>query len=113
MKSIRSFSFLKVLVVVLGMGAGLSSVAHAQSYAKGKFTLTHEAHWGTAVLTPGEYHFSLETTGFPAMVIVRRADGDLAGVVLSQSITTDITSDSSKLELKKVGGESYISSLYI
>ena len=84
MKSIRSSSLLKVLVLALGvLGASVTS-AQAQS-VNGKFTLTHETRWGGVVLTPGDYTFSLQSPSLPAPIMVGKAGTPAVAVVLPQA----------------------------
>jgi hypothetical protein len=113
MESLRSVSIYRLLILSLGMLLGSSS-AHGQGYAAGKFTLAHETNWGTAVLSPGDYRFSLETTSLPAMLVLRKADGTLVGLILAQSSTvTGTRSDESSLQLEVNGNQRFVSSLYL
>jgi hypothetical protein len=72
MKSIRSFLLVKSLLFVF-LAAGLSPrLAAAQPSVEGKFTLPFEARWGNALLQPGDYSFSIQSTDLPARVVIRR-----------------------------------------
>ena len=113
MKSIRSSSLRKVLVLALGvLGASVSS-AHAQA-ATGKFTLTHETRWGRVVLTPGDYTFALESPSLPAPIMVGKAGTPAVAVVLPQEVSSERLTDTSTLILTHdERGESFVSGLYL
>jgi hypothetical protein len=113
MKSIRRSSLLKVLALALGvLGASVSS-AHAQT-ATGKFTLTHETRWGSVLLTPGDYTFSLESPSLPAPIMVRKAGTPAVAVVLPQAVCSERLADTSNLVLRHdERGESFVSGLYL
>ncbi len=111
MKTIRKFA----LVLPL-MAAALSlSVSHAaaQSIERGAFTLPVEARWGSAVLPAGSYEFSVDTAGAHPLVMVRSADGKIAGMFLARSISSPKTEDSQVLTLTKLGDTMYVSSLQL
>jgi hypothetical protein len=110
MKSIRSLSLFKVLVLTLAAMGASPIPAHAQS-AAGTFSLVHKARWGGAVLPPGDYAFSLNTQDSPARVTVRQADGSVIAMLLPQSISDDNLVGASSLVLHEEGGESVVSTL--
>ena len=114
MKSIRSFSLFKSLILVL-LAAGLSkTLAKAQASVEGKFTLPFEARWGNAVLTPGDYTFSILSTGLPALVAVRReSGGERVAMVMARGWDGGGSSAHSALTVTRSGGEVHISSLYL
>jgi hypothetical protein len=113
MKSIRSSMLLKMLVLsiaALGVSAGS---AHAQSTA-GKFTLPHEARWGSVLLAPGPYTFSLRSSSLPAVIMVASAGSPKVAIVLPWVVSTEKLTDSSKLVLAHdASGESFVSALYL
>jgi hypothetical protein len=111
MKSLRSFSTILILAVSLIAASPL--VAHAQSFTRGKFTLSGETHWGTAVLFAGSYEFLLQTSTAPARVMVRKADGDYVAVVVPLFTSTQSSATSSSLHLESRGSEVFVSSLYL
>jgi hypothetical protein len=110
MKSIRSLSLFKVLVLTLAAMGASAIPAHAQS-ATGKFSLVHKVLWGGAVLAPGNYEFSLNTQDSPTRVTVRQADGSAIAMLLPQSISDDNLVGASSLVLHEEGGESVVSTL--
>lgn len=113
MKSIRSSMLLKVLVLAIGtLGAGVSS-AHAQS-ADGKFTLTHDARWGSVLLTPGVYTFSLQSPSLPAPITVGKAGSTQIAVVLPEVVSVEKVKEGSGLVLTgNDAGDSFVSALYL
>ena len=113
MKSIHSSSLLKVLVLALGVLGASATSAQAQS-VNGKFTLTHETRWGSVVLTPGEYRFSLQSPSLPAPIMVGKAGAPAVAVVLPQAVSTEQLTDTSSLVLShNERGESFVSGLYL
>jgi hypothetical protein len=63
-------TLLATVVLATSLFAG---VTHAQSNFRGRFTLPYEAHWGQAVLPPGNYLLELRVSSFRT-VVVRNAD---------------------------------------
>jgi hypothetical protein len=62
---------LKLFLGVLLAACFLATAAHADSLFEGKFTLTHEVHWGKAVLGPGAYSLALDQS--TRTIIIRDA----------------------------------------
>ncbi len=62
MKSVHSFSVVRALIVAISTLSMFSTLAYAQD-AVGKFTLPYEVHWGKAILDPGDYKYSIESSG--------------------------------------------------
>ncbi len=113
MKSIRSSMLFKAAVLAIGtLGMGIGS-AHAQS-ANGKFTLTHEAHWGSVVLSPGVYSFSLRSPSLPAPIMVGKTGSAQIAIVLPEVVSTEKPVEGSRLVLtRNDAGESFVSALYL
>ncbi|MGH9548869.1 MAG: hypothetical protein ACRD3W_05805 [Terriglobales bacterium] len=113
MKSIRSSMLFKMFVLAIGL-AGTSVIpAQAQS-ASGKFTLTHETHWGNVLLTPGVYSFALQSPTLPAAIMVGRTGAAQIAIVLSASVSAERPGVGSTLVLKRnSAGESFVSALYL
>ena len=111
MKNLLS-SFARTKVLVLALAVVLPVMAHAEG-VKGKFTLTSEAHWGVAVLTPGTYDFTLDSTSVPSRVMVHSADGKVAAIVLPMCGTEGYPVKSTSLELETRGSDLYVSGLYL
>jgi hypothetical protein len=110
MKSIRSFSLFKLLVLTIVAMGGSAIPAHAQT-ATGTFSLAHKVLWAGAVLPPGDYAFSLNSQDSPARVTVRQLGGSMVAMLLSQSISDDNCVGSSSLVLHEEGGESVVTTL--
>jgi hypothetical protein len=108
MKSIRRFSFFKLLVLVIGLMGASAVPAHAQS-ASGTFVLAHKVRWGVAVLPPGKYTFLLDSE--PARVTVRQVDGPNIAILVPQVMTQDELTHTSTLVLHQEGGEAVVSRL--
>jgi len=113
MRSIRSSSLFKVMILAVSvLGASVSS-AHAQS-AGGKFTLPHETRWGTVVLSPGDYTFSLQSQSLPAPIMVGKIGSSQVAVVLPQAVSAEKLTETSRLVLSHSdSGESFVSALYL
>lgn len=111
MNSLRSFS--KVLILALGVIAASPLTAHGQSFTRGKFTLSSETHWGTAVLSAGSYEFLLQTSTAPARVMVRKADGDFVAIVVPMWTSSQSSASDSGLRLESRGQDVFVSSLFV
>ena len=112
MKSLRCSSLVKTLALSAGVVALLSVFAPAQDFV-GKFTLPYEAHWGQTLLSPGEYSYSLESTGPSARLLVRKANGTSGFVVMARSCSNIEPSSTTQLAITQQGAERFISSLYL
>lgn len=110
MKSIRRFSFFKMLVLTIGAMGASAIPAHAQA-ATGTFSLAHRVRWASAVLPPGDYEFSLDSQDSPARITVRQVGGSIVAMILPQSISDDKLMGASSLVLHQEGGESVVSTL--
>ncbi len=110
MKTIRRFSFLKVLILAVAAMGASAIPTYAQS-ATGTFTLAHKVRWASAVLPPGDYTFSLESQNSPARILVRQVSGSTVAFVLPQGMSEDKVGGASSLVLYEEGGESVVSSL--
>jgi hypothetical protein len=87
------------------------SLASAQQ-ARGRFVLTHEVHWQSALLPAGEYEFSLQADGPSEMLFVRKLSGSGPGFLM---LVTDVTetkpSGADHLLLVAREGKSFVSTL--
>jgi len=81
------------------MGA---SLANAQT-AAGKFNLPFEVRWGQAVLPPGNYTFTVNSSdGFPANSVVVRGE-DLKAKIIVSSARDDSFSGKNELIVERQG----------
>lgn len=89
-------------VSILAVAAGLTaSQANAQTL-KGTFNLPFEAHWGTAVLQPGEYRMSIKRQPSTLPVIYLTGQGETRMVLIGTSRAIQ-ESDHSYLRVEKIG----------
>jgi hypothetical protein len=113
MKNIlSSFARVKVLVLAFGVFCALPALAHGQSF-KGKFTLATETHWGSAVLAPGAYDFSLDSTVAPNKVVIREASGNVKAILISMWSSETSPVKTNTLELETHAGAVFVSALYL
>jgi len=113
MKNVLSnFARVKVLGLVLGGMFVLPTIAHAGEFT-GRFTLTSEARWGIAVLAPGDYDFTLDSTRAPSRVVVREADGKVVAILLSMWNSGTSRTKGNSLELQTQGGATFVSAVYL
>jgi len=113
MKNVLSnFARVKVLGLVLGGMFVLPTIAHAGEFT-GRFTLTSEARWGIAVLAPGDYDFTLDSTRAPSRVVVREADGKVVAILISMWNSGTSRTRGNSLELQTQGGTRFVSALYL
>ena len=113
MKSIRSSTLFKAVILAIGALAASASPAQAQS-ATGKFTLTHDARWGNVLLTPGVYSFALQSPSLPAAIMVGKTGEARIAIVLPAAVATEKLSPGSTMVLTRTAaGESFVSALYL
>jgi hypothetical protein len=113
MKSIRSSMLFRMLILAIGALAASVSPAHAQS-ANGKFTLPHEARWGSLLLSAGDYSFSLQSPSLPAPIMVGKTGSSQIAIVLPRVVSTEKLTGNSRLILSpNQNGESFVSALYL
>ena len=86
-----AFAFLMALAVC--------SAASAQD-AAGKFSVTHNTRWGTAVLPPGSYVVSVHSGPVPYVVITSADRSSVSVMAVAQYIET-ATCKSSSLEMEQ------------
>jgi len=82
MKANRSSKPMKCAVLALLTACMGASLANAQT-AAGKFSLPFEVRWGQAVLAPGNYSFTVNSSGSPPIntVLVRGENGSPSLIV--------------------------------
>lgn len=69
---VRSITKVTLLAVTLGATLLFASAANAQfSTVEGRFTLPYEAHWGHAVLPPGNYQLTFTDNNTSPMLVIR------------------------------------------
>jgi hypothetical protein len=113
MKNIlSSFARSKVFTLVLVAIFALPMLAHAEGY-KGKFTLTAETHWGSAVLAPGDYDFMLDSASAPTRVVVRSANGDVVAILVSMWTSETSAVKTNSLQLEARGSDTFVSAVYL
>ncbi len=74
MKTIRNANQLGMVLLAVLAAAFFASPASAQLASpptKGEFTLSHEVHWGKALLPPGNYSFTVTNSGPSSILTVR------------------------------------------
>jgi hypothetical protein len=112
MKAIRRFAQVQVLLLSLLSSTVVPTAVHADE-VRGAFTLTSETHWGKLLLPAGYYTYSLATNTAMPVILIRSANGNLAGFVgaISETDTTD--KDRSALTIETKGNLSVITALHI
>lgn len=104
--SLKKFLF----VAISGMSL-LPAPTMAQD-ASGKFTLTREVRWGTVLLPPGGYSYSVEHHGLDT-VLVRSSTGGPSAIVLATSVSTADSPAGSRLVLERHGEEWFVALLVL
>jgi hypothetical protein len=112
MTSIRRFVFATLLAfTALNFSPSLAS---AQEPARGKFTLAHEVHWGTAKIPAGDYQFSFDPNTIGRMLTLSKISGIRAGyMVLVPTMEETNSSAMNRLVLKTTPEGSYVSALLL
>lgn len=109
MRSIRKFAY--ACVLGLSMFTILPTLAGAEE-AHGVFRLSHEVHWQNCVLSPGDYTFTLESSGPPTLLTLRGLNGTgTDAILLVSNIETSKSDKASQLVLVSRDGESFVSSM--
>jgi hypothetical protein len=90
------------------------TLASAQESAKGKFTLTHQAHLGNATLAAGDYAFSFDPDNGSRMLNLSKLSGARTGYMVMVTDTEDSKpSDQSRLILEATTDGSYVSAMQL
>lgn len=110
MTTIRKFVYAALLAATaLNL---VPSQASAEEPSRGKFTLTHEVHWGNAVVPAGDYEFAYNPYQTSSILTLTKLGTSRAGyMVLVVSAENSKPTDSNRVMLRTVGDSSYVSSL--
>ncbi len=112
MTSIRKFAYAALLAVTTLNLSPLS--ASAQEPARGRFTLTHEVHWGNAKVPAGDYEFSFGTDSVSPVLSLSKISGAPAGFILLVPMTEETRpSDLSRLMLETTPDGSYVTAMQL
>jgi hypothetical protein len=112
MRRIQGFALRHALIAAIGLLSLLTVPAVAQD-AKGKFTLAREVNWGSVILPPGDYIYTLENQAASALLIVRSATGEPSFMVRAQSLSTADAGDVNRLALERRGDRWFVTSLVV
>ena len=112
MKTIRRFVYATLLAITtLNLTPTLAS---AQEPAHGKFTLTHEVHWGGAKLPAGEYDFIFDpVAGFRVLSLNKITGTRASYMVLVPNVDNAKPKDMSRLVLEATPMGSYVSAMQL
>ena len=112
MKTIRNYVYAVTLAVTALSFA--PTMASAQEPVHGKFTLTHEVHWGGATLPAGDYAFSYAPDNGSRTLFISKLTGDRSSYMVLVPNTDDAKpSDTSRLLLVATPGGSYVSAMQL
>lgn len=93
MKPVKQMAFAFLLALAVCVGASAQDAA-------GKFSVTHNTRWGTAVLPPGSYLVSVRSGPVP-YVIITSDDRSLVSVMAVAQYIETATCKSSSLEMEQ------------
>lgn len=112
MASIRNYAYAALLAfTTLNIAP---SPASAQEPAHGKFTLTHDVHWGNARIPAGDYRFSFDPDNPSRMMYLTKISGARAGFLLLVRSTDDAKpSDQSRLILDITPDGTFVSAMQL
>jgi hypothetical protein len=105
---LTSGSWKKFLFVAISAVSLLPAPALAED-ARGKFTLAREVRWGSAVLPPGDYSFSVDHAA--STVVLRSLNGGPTAIVLASSVSAVDSSTAPRLMLKQQGNDWFVTSM--
>ena len=92
----------------------MPTLASAQELARGKFTLTHEVHWGAAKLPTGEYEFSFNPdAGFRVLSLNKLTGARASYMVLVPDVDNAKPKDLNLLVLEATPAGSYVSAMQL
>jgi hypothetical protein len=112
MTSIRKFAYATLLAFTALNFA--PSLASAQEAVRGKFTLTHEVHFGNAKVPAGDYVFTFDPDATTRMLTLSKMSGARAGYLVLIPSTDDAKpSDVSRLVLETTPEGSYVSAIQL
>jgi hypothetical protein len=108
----KKHSLLAKAVFTILASINFLTVSAAAEDASGRFVLTHEVRWGTAVLPAGEYTYKLEHHS-SEWLIVRAASGAPGFMMMVNSISSTAPGKPDSLQLQKVGDAWFVQSMKI
>lgn len=112
MTSLRRFAY-AVLLAVTTLNLA-PSTASAQEPARGHFTLTHDVHWGNAMVPAGDYKFTFGTNGSsPVLTLEKVTEPRARFMLLVQATEGTKTADTNRLLLKMTADGRYVSALQL
>jgi len=112
MTTIRKFAYATLLALTALNFA--PTLASAQESARGKFTLTHEVHFGNAKLPAGDYAFSFDPDATSRMLVLSKISGVRAGYLLLVPSTDETKpTDLNRLVLETTPDGSYVSAMQL
>ncbi len=100
----------RVVFLTLSTLSLLSTLATAQTM-RGNFTLKANTHWGTLLLAPGAYEFTMDADTSGTLVTVRSKESEWSGMAMAESISDAKPKQGMKLVLERSGGEVYVKAL--
>ncbi|HEY0704138.1 MAG TPA: hypothetical protein VGD60_15315 [Candidatus Acidoferrales bacterium] len=112
MKMIRRFAQVQVLLLSLLSSTVVPMVAHAEE-AHGRFTLTSETHWGTAVLPAGEYTYTLATRSAMPVILLRSVKGTEAAFISAYRETSTTATTPNAITIQAIGNVKVITELHV
>jgi hypothetical protein len=90
------------------------SLAAADETARGKFTLTHNVRWGSAVVPAGDYEFSYDPSEPSPVLTITKINGTHAAfMMLVTNTEASKPSDSNQLLLQTGADGSYVSTMQL
>jgi hypothetical protein len=90
----------------------LSDLSRAQT-VRGTFKLSVTAHWGNAVLAPGEYEFVVDTASVTRVVTVTSKSTGWSGMILASCVDNARMAGASRMTLANSDGAKYVKTLYL
>jgi len=106
-RSLRLMKFAVLALVTVCFGVSLANAQEVQ----GKFNLPFEAHWGNAVLAPGNYSFRLNFSGGSPDYTVLTREQDQQQTIVMASTRGHSSSGKSGLIVERHGNRGTVRSL--
>jgi hypothetical protein len=94
----------KLTFALLALGVGMTAAkASAETVLKGSFNLPTQAYWGSNLLEPGEYSFTVDMTMGRTPMVHLRGEG-VNALVLSSPVSAPPSTDRTFLTLESING---------
>ena len=107
------FPRVSTLLLIAGSAVVFGGNVLSAQVGRGHFTLPVETHWGSVVMAPGPYSYTLDRAAI-GLIISVRPEGKASTLTMpfTGAVSTGETSKRSTLQLETEGGETAVRSIH-